>query len=87
MRLLRLEDDRDLSFVEFLGETIPPYAILSHTWLEDNDAEVFYEDVLLKNYKYKPGYQKILSCGKQAHEDGLKFFWVDTCCIRNVAQV
>ncbi|RQM05141.1 hypothetical protein DH86_00003147 [Scytalidium sp. 3C] len=29
----------------------------------------------------KAGYQKIIFCEKQARTDGLRFFWVDTCCI------
>ncbi|KAF2186277.1 hypothetical protein K469DRAFT_664161 [Zopfia rhizophila CBS 207.26] len=29
----------------------------------------------------KAGYRKIRFCGKQAANDGLQFFWVDTCCI------
>ncbi|WPJ63720.1 hypothetical protein SMAC4_13665 [Sordaria macrospora] len=29
----------------------------------------------------KAGYNKIRFCGNQAWRDGLKFFWVDTCCI------
>ena len=29
----------------------------------------------------KTGYRKIRFCGKQAANDGLQFFWADTCCI------
>jgi len=31
--------------------------------------------------KNKLGFNKIRSCGEQARQDGLRFFWVDTCCI------
>ncbi|WPJ67031.1 hypothetical protein SMAC4_14110 [Sordaria macrospora] len=31
--------------------------------------------------KNKAGYAKIRFCRDQAWRDGLKFFWVDTCCI------
>ncbi|KAK4182006.1 NACHT domain-containing protein, partial [Podospora australis] len=31
--------------------------------------------------KNKAGYAKIRFCGDQAWRDGLRFFWVDTCCI------
>jgi hypothetical protein len=34
--------------------------------------------------KKKPGYQKIQFCGRQAAKDDLKYFWVDTCCIKNI---
>jgi hypothetical protein len=32
-------------------------------------------------YKKIPGYKKIRFCGEQAQQDGLQYFWVDTCCI------
>ena len=31
--------------------------------------------------KENPGYRKILFCGRHAIQDGLQYFWVDTCCI------
>jgi hypothetical protein len=27
------------------------------------------------------GYRKMIFCGEQARRDGLRYFWVDTCCI------
>jgi hypothetical protein len=58
---------------------IPPYAILSHTWREDE--EVLFKDLADGTAQNKAGYAKIRFCGDQAKRDGLKFFWVDTCCI------
>lgn len=29
----------------------------------------------------KVGWRKIQFCAEQAKEDGLEYFWVDTCCI------
>ncbi|KAI9859110.1 MAG: hypothetical protein M1813_007066 [Trichoglossum hirsutum] len=80
MRLLRLEDDGQFSLVEFVGENIPCYAVLSHTWGSD-DEEVTFNDLVNGAGKSKAGYRKIRFCGKQAANDGLQFFWVDTCCI------
>ncbi|KAK4220385.1 HET-domain-containing protein [Rhypophila decipiens] len=57
---------------------IPPYAILSHTW---GDGEVLFRDLADGTAKNKAGYAKIRFCGDQAERDGLKYFWVDTCCI------
>ncbi|RFU24057.1 hypothetical protein B7463_g12282, partial [Scytalidium lignicola] len=39
--------------------------------------------------KDKPGYEKIRFCGEQARQDGLLYFWIDTCCInkRNDAEL
>ncbi|KAF2033038.1 hypothetical protein EK21DRAFT_98596 [Setomelanomma holmii] len=44
-------------------------------------AEVTFADLAEGNGKHKPGYKKIIFCGKQAQQDGLQYFWVDTCCI------
>jgi archaellum biogenesis ATPase FlaH len=38
-----------------------------------------YKKVL--GYKKTAGYKKIRFCGEQAQQDGLQYFWVDTCCI------
>ncbi|KAI9764474.1 MAG: hypothetical protein M1840_008400 [Geoglossum simile] len=80
MRLLRHEDDGEFSLVEFVGKNIPCYAVLSHTWGSD-DEEVTFNDLVNGAGKSKAGYRKICFCGKQAANDGLQFFWVDTCCI------
>ncbi|KAH0559610.1 hypothetical protein GP486_003875 [Trichoglossum hirsutum] len=80
MRLLKLRDDNELSLDEFVGDSIPPYAILSHTWGAD-DEEVTFKDLVEGTGKIKAGYKKIQFCTTQAANDGLQFSWVDTCCI------
>jgi hypothetical protein len=80
MRLLRLVANGEFSLVEFFGQNIPRYAILSHTWGADNE-EVTFKDLENGAGKGKSGYNKIRFCGKQAAKDGLEFFWLDTCCI------
>ncbi|KAF1938750.1 HET-domain-containing protein [Clathrospora elynae] len=60
-------------------DTIPPYAILSHTW-QDNE-EVTLDELIEGSNKEKAGYNKIRFCAQQAKRDGLEYFWVDTCCI------
>ena len=82
MRLLTYCDDGELSITADLADedTIPPYAILSHTWGADAD-EVTFEDLASNTGKDKPGYKKIHFCGEQAQQDGLQYFWIDTCCI------
>lgn len=79
MRLLRLDDDKDLSLVEHYEGDIPPYAILSHTWGADSD-EVTYLDVVNMANPHKLGWNKIHACAKQAKRDKLQYIWVDTCC-------
>jgi hypothetical protein len=80
MRLLKRDDDGELSLIQFVGEEIPEYAILSHTWGADDDEATF-EDLMNGTGKDKPGYAKIRLCAEQADLDGLKYSWVDTCCI------
>ena len=82
MRFLTYCGDGELSITADLADedTIPPYAILSHTWGADAD-EVTFEDLASNTGKDKPGYKKIHFCGEQAQQDGLQYFWIDTCCI------
>jgi hypothetical protein len=79
MRLLKLENG-EFGLVKLDGNNIPEYAILSHTWGTDGE-EVTFEDLMKGTGKDKPGYEKIRICAKQTDLDGLKYFWVDTCCI------
>jgi hypothetical protein len=81
MRLLERNSAGELSLTkDFVGEDIPEYAILSHTWGADTE-EVTFKDLMDGTGKGKPGYKKIYFCGEQARRDGLQYFWVDTCCI------
>jgi len=78
MRLLKL-DDGEFSLIERIGK-IPPFAILSHTWGAEAE-EVTFKDLTKGTGKNKPGYAKLRFCARQADQDGLKYFWIDTCCI------
>ena len=80
MRLLELKDNDDFSLTEFIGDNIPRYAILSHTWGADSE-EVTCKDLAEGTGKNKAGYNKIRFCGERAACDSLQYFWVDTCCI------
>ena len=84
MNLLKLNDDGTLSLHTFSKHTIPPYAILSHTWGPDSE-EVSFQDIIDGTGKNKHGYQKLYFCGYQAKSIGLQYFWVDTCCINKLA--
>jgi hypothetical protein len=82
MRLLRCSNGGVFSVTTDLvsEDEIPPYAILSHTWGADTE-EVTFQDMTNGVGKDKAGYEKIRFCGEQALQDGLQYFWVDTCCI------
>ncbi|KAI0910753.1 heterokaryon incompatibility protein-domain-containing protein [Ustulina deusta] len=56
-----------------------PYAILSHTWEEE---EVSFQDFRdLNNALKKKGFGKIWETCQIASSRGLRYAWVDTCCI------
>jgi hypothetical protein len=79
MRLLENSGDDKLQLTkDWLEGEIPRYAILSHTW---DDSEVLFQDLVDNKEKTKPGYDKIRFCATRAWRDGLRFCWVDTCCI------
>ena len=90
MRLLNIYT---LNFEEFLGNDIPPYAILSHRW---GSQEVSYKQFFKRIWGDRAGYEKIFNCcnfGTQRattaatdEDDGwmhktLSWVWIDTVCI------
>jgi hypothetical protein len=80
MRLLQLQGGGSFSLVEFQGNNVPSYAILSHTWGPSNE-EVIYQDLISGTGEGKSGYRKLTFCAKQAAKDCLQYIWIDTCCI------
>lgn len=65
---------------EFLGSRIPAYAILSHTWGEEEVSFAEFNSGA-DNVKGKAGYRKIDFTCIQALMDDIEYAWVDTCCI------
>ncbi|KAL6824568.1 hypothetical protein J3E69DRAFT_381417 [Trichoderma sp. SZMC 28015] len=78
---MRLINTQTFQLKDFSYETIPPYAILSHTWGDDSE-ELTLRDVKNGNID-KPGVgsTKLRGCCEQARKDGLEYAWIDTCCI------
>ncbi|KAH8776824.1 heterokaryon incompatibility protein-domain-containing protein, partial [Hyaloscypha sp. PMI_1271] len=92
---MRLLNTKTLELKEFIEKPLQGYAILSHTW---GDDEVLYEDMKYRNamkkkhrssmkkkrrnaMKKKRGYQKIVKCCELALAAGYDWVWIDTCCI------
>jgi hypothetical protein len=75
---MRLLHSRTLTFHEFFENATPPYAILSHTWEQE---EVTYQDMKGPEAQKLAGYIKIQHCCKLAALEELDFVWIDTCCI------
>ncbi|KAH7087860.1 hypothetical protein FB567DRAFT_355749 [Paraphoma chrysanthemicola] len=84
IRLLKRGTNSDFELASFddHDESLPPYAILSHTWGKD---EVTYDELVSGTGRDKAGFDKIRFCGERAAENGLEHFWVDTCCINKLA--
>lgn len=77
---MRLINTTSLKLDDFFAKKPPPYAILSHTW---GDEEVTFqqfkgESALIRN---KAGFKKIVDSCRVAQEDGYEYIWIDTCCI------
>jgi hypothetical protein len=73
MRLLNVKTRR---LEEFVGDDIPRYAILSHTW---GPEEVTFKHIEPEGYK--TGSVKIDGCCEQALRTNIGYVWIDTCCI------
>ncbi|VUC31175.1 unnamed protein product [Clonostachys rosea] len=85
---MRLINAHTLALEEFLGASIPKYAILSHTWGSEEilladwtEIEAASKELEVEFAPAKAGYAKIKNVLKQAIQDGLDYLWVDTNCI------
>ncbi|KAL4893670.1 ankyrin repeat-containing domain protein [Aspergillus ambiguus] len=78
MRLIQIEEGgHRLSMTEVNDRDVPKYAILSHTW---GDEEITFEKMRRNQEKDSEGYRKIEGCCRIAAA-GYQYVWVDTCCI------
>jgi len=88
---MRLLNANTLSFTDFISADIPKYAILSHTW---GEGEVTFQDMAawiaanasgqlspVEKISEKSGFVKIEKTARITIRDGLRYFWIDTCCI------
>jgi hypothetical protein len=67
-----------------MGSKIPEYAILSHTWEEGEisfqEMEAIRQDASIPAAR-KPGYVKVVAACQKAADYGIRYVWIDTCCI------
>lgn len=75
MRLLNTTTRR---LEEFGGDKIPLYAILSHTWGEN---EITIQDIEGVKAERLIGYEKIRRTCAIATAKEFDYIWIDTCCI------
>lgn len=75
---MRLINTSSFELLEFNPPKIPRYAILSHTWTDD---EFVFSDRSNPDRRDSKGFKKIAGCCALAAAEGWQFLWVDTCCI------
>ena len=76
---MRLLDVSSLQPRSFELRDAPQYAILSHTWGEE---EISFQDLTERaNNRNKLGWKKILGVCEACKPLGLNWVWIDTCCI------
>ncbi|KAK3321915.1 heterokaryon incompatibility protein-domain-containing protein [Apodospora peruviana] len=83
---IRLINTTSLQMKTFVGRSTPPYAILSHTWVEDEEVSLLELQAIADDpnhpARHKSGYNKILkTCQIAVQHHCLGWAWVDTCCI------
>lgn len=77
---MKLINTTSLEIEEFLGSAVPSYAILSHTW--ENEEVSFQDFTLQRSYaESRKGFSKIERACSLARGEGIAYAWVDTCCI------
>ena len=64
---MRLLNTRTLQLELFMGENMPKYAILSHTWGPDAE-EVTFKDLVDGTGEVKASYKKIRFCADSGFE-------------------
>ncbi|KAE8452030.1 hypothetical protein EG329_002195 [Mollisiaceae sp. DMI_Dod_QoI] len=77
---MRLINTHTLVLEECFGDQIPKYAILSHTW---RNEEVSYQDWQYNQRESatKKGFRKIHTACLVAQRHSIEYLWVDTNCI------
>ncbi|KAF2163106.1 hypothetical protein M409DRAFT_68730 [Zasmidium cellare ATCC 36951] len=76
---MRLVNIHTLKLHEFVEGSIPPYAILSHRW---TDEELTFKELAKDRAdKDKKEYRKLLGACRVSAHYGVDYVWIDTCCI------
>ncbi|KAF2828523.1 HET-domain-containing protein, partial [Ophiobolus disseminans] len=82
---MRLINTANLQLEEFFDKAIPKYAILSHTWGQNEVVLADYEQRVHSKKIWRQGEDsavaKIRTCCRLAAEEGHRYAWIDTCCI------
>ncbi|RYO76747.1 hypothetical protein DL763_010134 [Monosporascus cannonballus] len=79
---MRLLNTRNFEIREFRDDEIPQYAILSHTWGEE---EVTFQD--MQGTPTGKRYDKVKNFCFVSMIAGFEYVWIDTCCIDKTSSV
>ncbi|KAI8663262.1 HET domain-containing protein [Fusarium keratoplasticum] len=77
---MRLINTETLDIESFIGPEFPRYAILSHTWTDDEPTLADAQAGFLAG-RSSAGCRKVRDFCTLARQDGLSYAWADTCCI------
>lgn len=83
MRLINVHTKR---LEKFYHDPTEPYGILSHTWGKEEE-ELSFQDVQALDKRCVGRTAKLDGCCEQAIQDGIKYVWIDTCCIDKTSAV
>nr|POF26240.1 vegetative incompatibility protein het-e-1 [Quercus suber] len=77
---MRLVNVHTLKLDDFASEKVPPYAIASHRWEED---EITLQELQGTDHREKAGYKKVQGFADYVKEKipAIQWIWIDTCCI------
>lgn len=78
---MRLLDTDKLEVVLIREDVIPPYAILSHTWGNDEVLQNMQSLSVKDAPRSVPSLKRVIDAAKLAASDGYRWIWIDTCCI------
>ncbi|CAN9276954.1 unnamed protein product [Alternaria alternata] len=99
MRLIQFFDNGDYCLTSRPSEISPEplddkpfYGILSHRWGPAGD-EITYQELMdgkrrsiRESDLARVGFRKLQFCQQRAAKEGLRYFWIDTCCINKQDQ-
>lgn len=87
---MRLLNTTTLEIEDYIGSDVPSYAILSHTWSDQEVTlqewakyrqEHHHEETSGPRFRDSSGREKIESFCRVARRDDHNHVWIDTCCI------
>jgi hypothetical protein len=92
MRFLQFFDSGDYCLTSLPSEPKPFYGILSHRWGAAGD-EISYKELMDGKHRSisksdlgRLGVRKLQFCQHMAAKEGLRYFWIVTCCINKQDQ-